>query len=79
MSMDPNMIAQLLMGQQQQPGMQQQTGMGTAADLMRKIMMIQALKRQQQPQPPPQMQNLPGQPQPQAPAAAAMPGDAMNA
>lgn len=65
MSMDPNMIAQLLMGQQQ-PGMQQQQGMGGASDLMRKIMMIQALKGQQQQQPPqPGMPPAPPAPPPQ--------------
>lgn len=67
MSVDPNMIAQMLMSQGAGGtgavgGMQPQTnGVQAGADLMRKIMMIQALKNQQAPQPG-QQPTLPGSP-----------------
>jgi hypothetical protein len=58
MSMPPQMIAQLLQSQgspQGQQGIQGSTNAPAAADLMKKIMMIQALKNQGQ-------QPLAGQP-----------------
>lgn len=59
MSVSPQMIAQMLQSQNaggSQPLQSQTGGVGAGADLLKKIMMIQALKQQGQPQ------GLPGQP-----------------
>lgn len=85
MSMDPNMIAQMLMQQGGQGGgvapggVQTNSQLGSGAAMLQKIMMIQALKNQQpgqqQPGQPPQP-NVMGQvaAQPQAMQAQQLPG-----
>lgn len=75
MSMDPQMIMQLMQGLGQQP-QQGQTPVGVAGQLAQKVALMQALQRGQQP---PRPAALPGMPQPQAPAAMPMPGAGQDA
>lgn len=86
MSMDPNMIAQLLMqkgGQGGQQGMvPQQSALGTGSNLLQQVLMMQQLKQRlgglpQQPQPP-QPGQPPGMPAPMTQADNSM-GPGTNA
>lgn len=77
MSVNPQMMAQMLAGGLNQPQQGQQSPLGTAAQLAQKVMLMQALQRGQVPQMQPGMP--PGMPVPQAPAAQTMPGVGTNA